>query len=178
MPTHVVFLSLIYPIVGIALGSATFGYDVIPLLFSACCWLRAHWSLRRDRALRVELAPPAGIGHILEACVRYRPPAVHLVDRCVGEYFYSCSLLFGLPLPTRSMLQISVRTHHARAFARSILTTPGRPKSHSRRQRGGLSVCRVGFLAECGVVSAVARPQCRDCGCHYHLDEGGSQESW
>ena len=33
MPTHVVFLSLIYPIVGIALGSATFGYDVIPLLF-------------------------------------------------------------------------------------------------------------------------------------------------
>src|SRR6478735_2755392 len=33
MPTHVVFLSLIYPIIGIALGSATFGYDVIPLLF-------------------------------------------------------------------------------------------------------------------------------------------------
>jgi uncharacterized membrane protein len=33
MPTHVIFLSLIYPIVGIALGSATFGYDVIPLLF-------------------------------------------------------------------------------------------------------------------------------------------------
>jgi len=33
MPTHVVFLSLIYPIVGIALGSATFRYDVVPLLF-------------------------------------------------------------------------------------------------------------------------------------------------
>jgi uncharacterized membrane protein len=33
MPTHVVFLGLIYPIVGIALGSATLGYDVIPLLF-------------------------------------------------------------------------------------------------------------------------------------------------
>ena len=33
MPTHVIFLSLIYPIVGIALGSATFGYDVISLLF-------------------------------------------------------------------------------------------------------------------------------------------------
>jgi uncharacterized membrane protein len=33
MPTHVVFLSLIYPIVGIALGSATLGYDVVPLLF-------------------------------------------------------------------------------------------------------------------------------------------------
>src|SRR5262249_10417575 len=33
MPTHVIFLSLIYPFVGIALGSATFGYDVVPLLF-------------------------------------------------------------------------------------------------------------------------------------------------
>jgi uncharacterized membrane protein len=33
MPTHVVFLSLIYPIVGIALGSAIVGYDVVPLLF-------------------------------------------------------------------------------------------------------------------------------------------------
>ena len=33
MPTHVIFLSVIYPIIGITLGTATFGYDVIPLLF-------------------------------------------------------------------------------------------------------------------------------------------------
>jgi uncharacterized membrane protein len=33
MPTHALFLSLIYPIVGIALGAATVGYDVIPLLY-------------------------------------------------------------------------------------------------------------------------------------------------
>src|SRR5215471_1989558 len=33
MPTHVIFLSLIYPIVGIALAGATFDYDVLPLLF-------------------------------------------------------------------------------------------------------------------------------------------------
>jgi uncharacterized membrane protein len=33
MPTHVVFLSLIYPVVGLALGRATFGYDIVPLLF-------------------------------------------------------------------------------------------------------------------------------------------------
>src|SRR6476620_12252890 len=33
MPTHVVFLSVIYPAIGIALGAATFGYDLIPLLF-------------------------------------------------------------------------------------------------------------------------------------------------
>ena len=33
MPTHAVFLCLIYPIVGVALGSATFGYDAVPLLY-------------------------------------------------------------------------------------------------------------------------------------------------
>jgi uncharacterized membrane protein len=33
MPTHVVFLGLIYPIVGVILARATFGHDVVPLLF-------------------------------------------------------------------------------------------------------------------------------------------------
>ena len=33
MPTHALFLGLIYPIVGIALGAATVGYDIVPLLY-------------------------------------------------------------------------------------------------------------------------------------------------
>jgi uncharacterized membrane protein len=33
MPTHAVFVSLIYPLLGLALGWATFGYNVIPLLY-------------------------------------------------------------------------------------------------------------------------------------------------
>jgi uncharacterized membrane protein len=33
MPTHVIFLSLIYPIAGIALWRATFGSDLVPLLY-------------------------------------------------------------------------------------------------------------------------------------------------
>src|SRR5262249_8531177 len=33
MPTHVVFLGLIYPVVGLLLGWATFGFDGVPLLF-------------------------------------------------------------------------------------------------------------------------------------------------
>jgi uncharacterized membrane protein len=32
-PTHIVFLGLIYPIVGLVLARMTFGYDVLPLLF-------------------------------------------------------------------------------------------------------------------------------------------------
>jgi uncharacterized membrane protein len=33
MPTHVVFLSLLYPIVGIVLFATTFGYNIVPLLY-------------------------------------------------------------------------------------------------------------------------------------------------
>ena len=33
MPTHVIFLAVIYPVVGLLLAAITFGYDLIPLLF-------------------------------------------------------------------------------------------------------------------------------------------------
>jgi uncharacterized membrane protein len=33
MPTHVIFLSLLYPIAGLALWRAMFGYNVVPLLY-------------------------------------------------------------------------------------------------------------------------------------------------
>src|SRR5262245_14335346 len=33
MPTHVIFLAIIYPIFGLFLACLTFGYDVLPLLF-------------------------------------------------------------------------------------------------------------------------------------------------
>jgi uncharacterized membrane protein len=33
MPSHAIFLSLIYPIVGFAVGRIAFGYDLLPLLF-------------------------------------------------------------------------------------------------------------------------------------------------
>jgi uncharacterized membrane protein len=33
MPTHVIFLSLIYPIGGIIIAGVTFGYDLVPLLY-------------------------------------------------------------------------------------------------------------------------------------------------
>jgi len=33
MPTHVIFLSLIYPIAGLAIWRATLGYEVVPLLY-------------------------------------------------------------------------------------------------------------------------------------------------
>ena len=48
-PSHVLFLSIIYPIIGLFLARLTFGYDVLPLLFP----LAAGFAL---------LGPFAGIG--------------------------------------------------------------------------------------------------------------------
>lgn len=33
MPTHVIFLSIIYPVIGLVLGRLAFSYDVLPMLF-------------------------------------------------------------------------------------------------------------------------------------------------
>jgi uncharacterized membrane protein len=33
MPTHVLFLGILYPLIGVFLGCLTFGYEVVPLLF-------------------------------------------------------------------------------------------------------------------------------------------------
>ncbi|MBU2531906.1 MAG: DUF2189 domain-containing protein [Alphaproteobacteria bacterium] len=33
MPTHVIFLSLIYPVIGLLLGRLAFGYNILPLLY-------------------------------------------------------------------------------------------------------------------------------------------------
>ena len=33
MPTHAIFISLIYPIAGVLIARATLGYDVLPLLY-------------------------------------------------------------------------------------------------------------------------------------------------
>lgn len=33
MPTHVIFLTMIYPVVGMLIGCATFGYNLLPLFF-------------------------------------------------------------------------------------------------------------------------------------------------
>ena len=52
MPTHAVFLCLIYPIVGILIGRAAFGYDVIPLLYP----LAAGFALRFNTLLVVMAA--------------------------------------------------------------------------------------------------------------------------
>ena len=42
MPTHVIFLSLIYPIAGIIIAGVTLGYDLLPLFYPMASWI---WAL-------------------------------------------------------------------------------------------------------------------------------------
>src|SRR5215813_13984129 len=64
IPTHAVFLCLIYPIVGLVLARAILGYALLPLV-SARRRLRAGRPVRGHRLLRAEPAPRAGSRHFL-----------------------------------------------------------------------------------------------------------------
>ncbi len=121
MPTHVVFLSLIYPVVGLALGRATFGYDIVPLLFP----LAAGFAL---------IGPFAAIG--LYELSRRRELGLDTLRHLACRRARDLRRKFRL---SRAHLADHVRPqgpHHA-----------GRPQPHYRRQRRRLLVRRAGILA-------------------------------
>jgi uncharacterized membrane protein len=154
MPTHVIFLSLIYPVAGLLIARATFGYDVVPLLYP----MAAGFAL---------IGPFAAIG-IYELSRRreqgYDTAWTHAFDLIHADSFRAI-LALGLFLVVLFAVWIAVAhtiyvahfgyaaPQSLEAFARDVLTTPA---GHSLIVSGNLVGFLFALVAFC--VSVVAFP--------------------
>ena len=154
MPTHVIFISLIYPIAGLLIARATFGYDVVPLLYP----LAAGFAL---------LGPFAAVG-IYELSRRreqgYDTSWTHAFDLVHADSFRGIlalglilCVIFGVWIAAAHALYVAHfgygTPQSIEAFVRGILTTSA---GHSLIVTGNL----VGLLFALGafVISVVAFP--------------------
>src|SRR5262249_55717535 len=85
MPTHVIFLAIIYPVVGLFLFRMTFGHDVMPLLFPLTAGLRADRPLCGHRPLRTESAARKRCRCFVDARFRTAAMPFPRPHRCPGD---------------------------------------------------------------------------------------------
>ena len=61
MPTHVVFLSLIYPLAGLVIAGLSFSYDLLPLLYPMATGFALIGLVLTPQSVRKRLVPTIAI---------------------------------------------------------------------------------------------------------------------
>src|SRR5262249_25745276 len=174
MPTHVIFLAIIYPIVGLFLARMTFGHDVMPLLFP----LAAGFAL---------IGPFAAIG--LYELSRQREKGVDVswkhafgVLRCpfldgIAALRMVLMIVFLIWLTTAQWFYQSLFGHVAgidRAVPQRHLNHLRRLDPHHRRKRHRLSVRCLRADDQRRFLPAAAGSGCRRNGRDAHVGQSGS----
>ena len=177
MPTHAVFLCLIYPIVGVILARLTLGYDLLPLLFPLAAGFALvgpfaalgfyELSRRREQGLPVSWQDAFDVLHSPSrdaiAALALLLLVIFAIWIAVAQAIYIA--YFGYA-PAASIPHFADPSlHHAR-----------RLDAHHRRQSGGVPVRRAGVDHQRGLVSAAARPRRRRGGSGVDLGARGRRQ--
>lgn len=151
-PTHLLFLGLIYPVVGIVLAGVSFGYNLFPILFPLAAGFAligpvaaiGLYELSRQREAGLE----PDMTHVFDIVRSPSLPAILALSVMLGAVFFAWlaaaqslyQSLFGY-LPPDSMTQ----------FLRDVLTTP---KGHALILYGNLiGLCFAVMALAIGAVS-------------------------
>src|ERR1700694_1673413 len=166
MPTHVIFLAIVYPLVGLFLARMTSGYDVMPLLYP----LAAGFGL---------IAPFAAIG--LYELSRQREKGVDVSWKHAFGVLRSRSLggIAALGMVLTIVFLIWLTTAHGvyPPLPQRHLNHHRRLDPHRRRKRYRLSVRCLGADDQRRFLPAAAGSGCRRDGRDAHVGQSGSSQS-